>query len=66
MNVVDRFVVGVVELGERHKPTSWSRVLDTKNTNQNYQQDSTMMDTNSTKKLNMKMVTLKVIVQQKV
>jgi hypothetical protein len=43
MNVVDQFVVGVVELGEQHKPKARSRVLETENINSNQQQDSTTM-----------------------
>jgi hypothetical protein len=51
MNVADRFIVGVMELGEQHKSKAWSGVLKTKNMNTNQQQDSTTMDTNSTKQL---------------
>jgi hypothetical protein len=50
MDVVDRFVIGLLELGERHNHAQ-SGVLQTKNTNPNQQQDSTMMNTNSTKQL---------------
>jgi hypothetical protein len=59
MNVADRFIVGVMELGEQHKSKAWSGVLKTKNMNTNQQQDSTTMDTNSTKQL-------KVIGQRKI
>jgi hypothetical protein len=47
------------------QPNAWSRVLQTKNMNPNQQQDSTTMNTNSTKQLKMKIAVLRATGQRK-
>jgi hypothetical protein len=49
MNIADQFIVGGVKIGKQHKPQARSGVLETKNMKPNQKQDSTTMDTNSTK-----------------
>jgi hypothetical protein len=51
MNVAERFAIGLVELGERHNQMHRAEYYKPKNMNPNQQQDSTTMDTNSTKQL---------------
>jgi hypothetical protein len=51
MNVADRFVVGLVELGEQHNQMHSAEYYKPKTRIQTSDKDSTMMNTNSTRQL---------------